>query len=254
MSRSLAIRHLPVICGIYKITAPDGKINIGQSHDIYERWNFYKTRNCKSQWKLHKSLVHFGWDAHAKEIIQVCESLELNYWEKYHSKQCGSWNTPWALNVKECGGSKGRLGEESKKLIGIAQSGPQSEERKEKDRATRKKNGTDKLTLDHVAKVVKTIKENKAIERLLLQLPPKIYKRRPKTETEKSNISIGTMIAMSKITLEKKIEINTKREVTRKLNQRKRGPWSNILRKIGRINKKQLIREEKAKILNKLYS
>jgi hypothetical protein len=33
------------ICGIYKITSPSKKVYIGQSVDIYERWQKYQNLN-----------------------------------------------------------------------------------------------------------------------------------------------------------------------------------------------------------------
>lgn len=62
-------RH-PVLIGIYKITSPSGKVYIGQSWDIVERWRAYKSSYpLRSQPKLAASLSKYGAAAHKFEIL-----------------------------------------------------------------------------------------------------------------------------------------------------------------------------------------
>ena len=79
---------LPIICGIYKITSPSDRIYIGQSRDIYDRWENYKRYRAKSQLRLHRSLVKYGWENHVFEIIEQCEkevlSTQERYWQEYY--------------------------------------------------------------------------------------------------------------------------------------------------------------------------
>ena len=41
-----------IICGIYKITSPSGKIYIGQSINIKSRWKYYEKLRCNKQFKI----------------------------------------------------------------------------------------------------------------------------------------------------------------------------------------------------------
>jgi group I intron endonuclease len=75
--------------GVYKITNPSGKIYIGQSVDIDNRFNAYKKLRCKGQIKLYNSLVKYGWDNHITEIIEECDESKLlereTYWKLYYN-------------------------------------------------------------------------------------------------------------------------------------------------------------------------
>lgn len=70
--------------GIYKITNPKGKIYIGQSVDIYARWNKYKKLNCKEQTILYRSFLKYGVENHMFEIICECSEVDLNKKERYY--------------------------------------------------------------------------------------------------------------------------------------------------------------------------
>lgn len=74
------------IVGIYKITSPSGRIYIGQSIDIYDRWKDYKCLNCKSQIKLYNSFNKYTLNNHTFEIIEECEDSELNNRERYYQE------------------------------------------------------------------------------------------------------------------------------------------------------------------------
>ena len=105
--------------GIYKITSPTNKINIGQSWDIDKRENLYSQLGCKGQIKLYNSLVKYGWTQHKFEIIyelpqditqEVLDQYEILYINQY--KECGFK----MMNIRE-GGSRGKLSEETKLKI-----------------------------------------------------------------------------------------------------------------------------------------
>jgi len=105
---------MEAICGVYKITSPSGKIYIGQSMDIKARWDKYKKLNCRNQIKLYRSLLKYGFDKHAFEIIQICDTEKLNEAEKYFVGLFQTFNSEHGLNLKDGGGSKGKHSEESK--------------------------------------------------------------------------------------------------------------------------------------------
>ncbi len=60
---------MKIICGIYKITNPKGRVYIGQSVDVRQRVYRYKMGHCESQSRLHRSILKYGWDKHKFEII-----------------------------------------------------------------------------------------------------------------------------------------------------------------------------------------
>jgi len=81
------IENKPIInvtkIGIYKITSPSGKIYIGQSRDIKERYLSYQYGKCKGQPRLKYSLCKYGFKNHKFEIIEICNILDLNIRERY---------------------------------------------------------------------------------------------------------------------------------------------------------------------------
>lgn len=75
-----------IICGIYKITNPKGRIYIGQSRNVRKRLKEYKriTSGIKGQPKILNSLKKYGADKHKFEIIHECLISELNEMERYY--------------------------------------------------------------------------------------------------------------------------------------------------------------------------
>lgn len=71
------------LAGIYKITSPSGKIYIGQSVDIYSRWNLYNSLTNNNQRKLKNSILKYGIEHHSFEILEECEHIHLNDREAY---------------------------------------------------------------------------------------------------------------------------------------------------------------------------
>lgn len=106
------------ICGIYKITSPSGRIYIGQSIDIVDRWCHYKRRGAPSQVKLHRSFIKYGPHNHKFEILHQCTKEELNALEIYYVNLFQSKDKENGLNVRDGGGNRALHSEDSKKLIG----------------------------------------------------------------------------------------------------------------------------------------
>lgn len=107
----------PIICGIYKITSPSNRVYIGQSEDIYERISSYISGRCGNQRKLYYSIKKYGWENHKFEIIHICKVAKLNAMEIYYAKLYNAHDKKLGMNLRECGGSRGRHSEESKKLM-----------------------------------------------------------------------------------------------------------------------------------------
>ena len=68
-------------CGVYKITNPKGKIYIGSSRNIKQRYSYYKGYHCKNQIKLYNSLIKYGFENHSFEIIENCDVDDLFKYE-----------------------------------------------------------------------------------------------------------------------------------------------------------------------------
>jgi len=105
------ITKSPKIIGIYKITNPKGKIYVGQSTDVENRFKYYKKLQCKGQQKLYNSLKKYGPENHNFEKIEECSVELLNereiYWGNFYNV------IKEGLNLKELG-IGGRWNEEMK--------------------------------------------------------------------------------------------------------------------------------------------
>ncbi len=134
------------ICGIYKITSPSKKIYIGQSVDIKKRKVVYARLACKDQPKLYNSLKKYGWYKHKFEIIQICDSFDLNKLEEYYVLLFNSTSPKNGLNARFGGGAhSGHTLETRNKM---------SEQKKIKSPWKGKK-----LSEEHKAKIGKSLKE-----------------------------------------------------------------------------------------------
>jgi group I intron endonuclease len=70
--------------GIYKITSPSNKVYIGQSINIERRLRYYKRIACKEQIKIYNSLLKYGVDAHIFEVLELCDTEQLNNRERHY--------------------------------------------------------------------------------------------------------------------------------------------------------------------------
>ncbi len=66
---------------IYMITSPSGKIYIGSTIDIDQRWIRYKRLTCSHQTKLYRSLKKYGPENHVFEIIWAGELCNMYKYE-----------------------------------------------------------------------------------------------------------------------------------------------------------------------------
>lgn len=106
--------------GIYKITAPNNKIYIGQSWHIESRRYVYSKNDCLKQPKLCNCIRKYEWNKHKFEVLhelnendsqETLNKLEIFYWKKYKEEGYEM------LNIRMPGGSKGAIAEETKALI-----------------------------------------------------------------------------------------------------------------------------------------
>ena len=60
-------------CGIYKITnLINGKVYIGQSINIEDRWKQHLYQSKKEKTPLYQDMIYYGEDAFKLEIIEEC--------------------------------------------------------------------------------------------------------------------------------------------------------------------------------------
>jgi len=111
-----------IICGIYKITSPTGKIYIGQSVNIFKRWNSYNSLHCVKQIKLYSSLKKHGVKNHKFEVICQCSKEELNNLEIYYIDLYQCFNSEFGLNLKSGGDSK-NISDETRAKLSKAMTG-----------------------------------------------------------------------------------------------------------------------------------
>jgi len=103
--------------GIYKITSPSNKVYIGQSIDIERRFRHYKRMVCKEQIKIYNSFLKYGVDSHIFEILELCDTKDLNNRERYYQDLYDSVVNGLNLLYVKSEHFNGGHSEESKKKI-----------------------------------------------------------------------------------------------------------------------------------------
>lgn len=111
--------------GIYKITNPRGKVYIGQSIDIEDRWKDYKYVFRKKT-KVYLSLQKYGVKDHKFDVIELCSIELLNvketFWKQHYlNKVNGDWNKVLFHELYDLGG--GPKSEETKLKLSKASKG-----------------------------------------------------------------------------------------------------------------------------------
>lgn len=208
------------IRGIYKITSPSGRIYIGQSVDIYFRWNAHLTSKKVST--LFHSIKKYGANAHKFEVIHEISLTEsqdyINKYECFYIELYSSFGFRM-MNIKS-GGSNGALSEETKLKISKSLKGKQntlgkklSQEHKEKIRVTSTGRKASPLMIQ------KLIERNKSKKGCV---GPRLGSKMSEEHKEKlRKLSTGRKLSPESI---------LKREARRKIN-RKKAVWSEEARK-----------------------
>lgn len=115
------------LCGIYKITSPSGKIYIGQSVSIKDRWQSHKERYLRYTSKLSSSFKKHGVENHLFEIIELCDISLLNEREDYWITKLNTFNSENGLNCRT-GGDKYIMSEETKAKLRVFNTGKKHSE------------------------------------------------------------------------------------------------------------------------------
>ena len=86
--------------GIYKITSPSGRIYIGQSNNIEKRFKAYEKLYNKQQIRLYNSFINYGFENHIFEIIEECDEINLNIYERKWQDYYDVLNQEKGLNCR----------------------------------------------------------------------------------------------------------------------------------------------------------
>lgn len=101
---------------IYKLTSPNGRIYIGQTKNVYERWDTY--RKIKTGWQtvfqkaLYYSICKYGWDNFSTKVIERVEEELADerevYWIAHY--KCNRRRYPQNNGLNLTDGGKGTTG------------------------------------------------------------------------------------------------------------------------------------------------
>jgi group I intron endonuclease len=104
--------------GIYKITSQSKKVYIGQSVNIYKRFNsYYKLQNIKTQRKLYNSFLKYGIENHIFEVIEECTIELLNERERFWQDYYNVLNKGLNCRLTETNDKSGKLSKETIDLL-----------------------------------------------------------------------------------------------------------------------------------------
>ena len=109
--------------GIYKITNPKGRIYVGQSINIENRFKTYKREFGINQSKLYNSFLKYGADAHKFEVITECKTSELNELERFYQEIYCCVKNGLNCNYVKTNSRSGKVSEETRLKMVQAQTG-----------------------------------------------------------------------------------------------------------------------------------
>lgn len=66
---------------VYMITSPSGRIYVGSTNNIVRRKWYYKNMHSKSQIKLYRSFLKYGFNNHIFEIVYKGDIKNIRYYE-----------------------------------------------------------------------------------------------------------------------------------------------------------------------------
>lgn len=113
-----------IICGVYKITSPTGKIYIGESKNIEYRFRAHKNLKSNKHPRLHNSLKKYGVENHIFEILEECDFEDLKCRERFYQDEFDAIGTN-GLNCKltNCGEIKQVYTQEVKDKMSLSKKG-----------------------------------------------------------------------------------------------------------------------------------
>ncbi len=121
---------------IYKITSPSGRVYIGQTSNLTQRFKDYKYKDCKKQQKIYNSLCKYGPENHKFKIVCGIYDEPIENVAKIEQKVLDIHKNAGIsmLNIRDAG-CRGKHSEESKLKMSLAQKDrKQTPEQVEKNR------------------------------------------------------------------------------------------------------------------------
>lgn len=123
------------ICGIYKIeNLVNGKIYIGQSKHIKQRWSEHKKElkaNKHANSYLQRSWNKYGEEKFSHVILEECAESVLDDREKYYIELYKSFDSDFGYNLTDGGGRNKNVSMHTRKLLSEMNSGVNHPNRKE---------------------------------------------------------------------------------------------------------------------------
>lgn len=199
--------------GIYKITSPNGRIYIGQSWNIKRRWKDYRNDN-RERSAIYSSIKKYGYENHHFEIIhQLPNDVEQCVMDEYEilyillHRQSGFK----MLNLREGGKSGGKMSDEAKKKMVIANTGRKMSE---KTKVALKKANCGRKMPEHLKEIFSKIRTTENAQRMGYMNRGKVRTNENKSQisqTLKNRIdNKGEFNSHSKLTNAVVIEIRSK--------------------------------------------
>lgn len=114
-------------CGIYKIeNLVNGKIYIGQSKHIRQRWTEHKKElrgNRHRNQYLQRAWNKYGEDKFRHEILELCNENQLDELEIYYIELLQTFNSQYGYNLTSGGGTNKQLAESTRQKLSINATG-----------------------------------------------------------------------------------------------------------------------------------
>ena len=106
------------------LKSPNGKCYIGQTTKTIENRFMHHQYPSSRCWAIYNAIQMYGWDNFEKDWYE-CPDEDLNFDEELLVREMGTLS-PGGYNLKEGGGSKGKMSEESKKKMSENRKGEKS--------------------------------------------------------------------------------------------------------------------------------
>lgn len=176
---------------IYKITSPSGRVYIGQTVSIKDRFRKYRQLNCKGQPRLYASFIQYGVGNHTFEVLENCSTEEANNRE-FHFQVAFNVLGPNGLNcqIVDNQTEKRKVSKSTRQKLSEAHTGrklPKSTRAKmSRQRRGRKINVSDRFATAHKQR----IENNKKV---LLDMQTGVFYESLKEASEVQGLYPGTL-------------------------------------------------------------